>query len=81
MTDYIPLSNTDVTLSASVSQQCVLVDIVDNSVLEGDESLTLFLAEKKQRHDYELRVLLQPTTILITDDDSESYSCTYHEHL
>ena len=57
------------TLSDTATQQCVSLDIVDDSVLEDTESLTVSLSLIGK----EKSVSLSPptATIFINDDDSE----------
>ena len=72
--DYDRLSN-DVTLSDTATQQCVSLDIVDDSVLEDTEFLTVSLSLLGKQDSVSLS---PPTaTIFITDDDSEKYSSLY----
>ena len=69
--DYDKLSN-NVTLSDTNTQQCVLVDIVDDSVLEDIESLTVSLSLNGEQNS----VSLSPhtATIFINDDDGERFN-------
>ena len=66
--DYDRLSN-NVTLSDTTTEQCVSLDIVDDSVLEDIESLTVSLSLPVKQDSVSLS---PPTaTVFITDDDSE----------
>ena len=57
------------TLSDTATQQCVSLDIVDDSVLEDTESLTVSLSLNGERNGVLLS--LPTATIFITDDDGE----------
>ena len=69
--DYDRLSN-DVTLSHTTTQQCVSLDILDDSVLEDIESLTVSLSLNGEQNS----VSLSPhtATIFINDDDGERFN-------
>ena len=68
--DYDLLSN-DVTLSDTATQQCVSLVIVDDSVLEDTESLTVSLSLLGKENSVSLS--LPTATLFITDDDSERF--------
>ena len=69
ISDYNIQSN-NVTLSDTTTRQCVSVDVVDDSVLEDTESLTVSLSLTREQSS----VSLSPpaATIFITDNDGES---------
>ena len=76
--DYDRISN-NVTLSDTTTQQCVSLDIVDDSVLEDIESLTVSLSLPVKQDSVSLS---PPTaTIFITDDDSEKFKGHFHFNL
>ena len=66
--DYDRLSNS-VTLSDTTTQQCVSLDIVDDSVLEDIESLTVSLSLNGEQNGVSLSA--HTATIFINDDDGE----------
>ena len=70
--DYRGVS-TDVTLSPSNSEQCVSVEVVDDSAVELDESLTMSLSLPTGELS-SVQLTPNTTTILITDNDGERYS-------
>ena len=69
-TDYERLS-TNVTLSPSNSEQCVSVEVVDDSAVEREESLTVSLSLPPGGLS-SVQLTPNTTTILITDNDGES---------
>ena len=72
--DYDRQSN-NATLSDTTTQQCVSLDIVDDSVLEDIESLTVSLSLNGEQNS----VSLSPhtATIFINDDDGERFNDFY----
>ena len=69
-TDYERLS-TNVTLSPSNPERCVSVEVVDDSAVELDESLTVSLSLPAGGLS-SVQLTPNTTTILITDNDGES---------
>ena len=67
--DYVRLSET-VTLSPSVSKQCVFVTIISDSAVELNENLTVTISLIEQLSSVEVSPF--STAVVILDDDSES---------
>ena len=70
--DYTALTRA-VTLTPTVTQQCVLVMIEDDSVLEETESLTVSLSLTGAPDSVQLSE--QTATIVITNDDGKGFIC------
>ena len=67
--DYIKLSR-DLTLSPTTSEQCVSIDIIDDTAFEENEmmAISVSLAEVQER----VQISPQSANVFITDNDGGS---------
>ena len=68
--DYDPLSGETVTFGPGVTRQCVMIQINQDSFVEGDE---IFGVSAASTNTNQLTVSPDTTSVCITEADSKSY--------
>ena len=76
--DYRVIEGANLTFEVSQQRKCIDIAVIDDAVLESDESFTLILASSSES----ISVLTRSCTVSITDDDgmflkSSDVRCSY----